>query len=115
MNRLKGGKPRRFKDHRRLEAKAYNTAYGEIATRYPPKDRLGARVTGMTADMAVDYERLAASRKPSALEARAMSARRKSFGLFLGGLRVVAADANGHKPLDLARAIAAAQAETDDA
>ena len=115
MRALKGRKPRRHKDHRRREAKPYNRAYDEIAARFPPKDALGRRVIGMTADMAVDYEKLAVTRKPTSLAARAMSARRKAFGLFLGGLRVAAATANGHEPLDLARAIQAAQAETDDA
>jgi hypothetical protein len=112
-HRLKAGKPRRFADHRRAEARPYNRVYEEIAERFPPRDRLGRRVIGMTADMAVDYECLASPQKPSAREARAMSARRKSFGLFLGGLRVVAAATNGHEPLDLARAIQQAQTETD--
>ncbi len=92
MKRLKGGKPRRFKDHRRLEARPYNAAYEAIAERYPPQDRLACRIAGVAADLLVDYERLAQSKRRTA---RAGSARRKTAGLLLGALRSAAGGMNG--------------------
>lgn len=92
MRRLKGGKPRRFKDHRRREAGPYNAAFMDIAMRHPPKDHLARRLVGMAADLLVDYEALAQSRKRTP---RAASARRKTAGLLLGALRVVREGMNG--------------------
>ena len=100
QHRLKAGKPRRFPDHRRLEAKAYNRAYDAIAERYPPRDRLACRLAGLAADLLVEYERLASTRKRTA---RMASAKRKTAGLILGGLRAVADGHNGHAAPDLAR------------
>jgi hypothetical protein len=103
MSRLKDGKPRRYRDHRRLEAKPYNRAYSDLVGRYPPQDRLACRLVGLVADLLVDYERLARSRK---VTARTTSAKRKTAGLILGGLRVVATGTNGHGGDDLSAALA---------
>ena len=103
MSRLKHGKPRRYPDHRRLEARPYNVAYAEIIGRYPPPDRLACRLAGVVADLLVEYERLASSRKRTA---RTASAKRKTAGLILGGLRVVGSGTNEHAPDDLSAALA---------
>jgi hypothetical protein len=108
MRRLKGGKPRRFKDHRRTEAKRWEQDYGTVAERFPPRDRLGREVVALAADMLADYRAMRLAKRGTA------SARRKTAGLLLGALRVAADGANGHEPLDLARAIQQAQAATDD-
>ncbi len=108
MRRLKGGKPRRFKDHRRLEARPYNAAYQAITERYPPKDRLACRIAGVAADFFVEYERLAQSKRQTA---RTRSARRKTAGLLLGALRSAAGGANGHGEPDVAAALAAMREE----
>jgi hypothetical protein len=101
MGRLKDGKPRRYADHRRLEAQPYNKAFAAVAERYPPPDRLGRRLVGLVADLWVEYERLASTRKRTA---RTASARRKTAGLILGGLRAVAeGQTNGAAAPDLAR------------
>jgi hypothetical protein len=95
MRRLKGGKPRRFKDHRRAEAVRYNRAYDAIAERFPPPDRMARMVAGMAADLFVSYDRLASSQRPTK---RTASAKRKTAGLILGALRALGggSPANGH-------------------
>lgn len=94
MSRLKGGKPRRFPDHRRLEAKPYNRAYAAVTGRYQPADRLGCELAAIAADLLTDYQALRRSKRGKA------SARRKTAGLFLGALRAVregvSANGNGH-------------------
>lgn len=97
MKRLKGGKPRRYPDHRRLEARPYNAAYTAIVERYPPKDRLACRIVGVAADLLVEYERLSQAKRRTA---RAGSARRKTAGLLLGALRAAAGGMNGQAGAD---------------
>jgi hypothetical protein len=92
MRRLKGGKPRRFGDHRRTEARPFNAAYAMITGRYEPADRLGCELAGIAADLLCDYQALRRSKRGKAGQ------RRKTIGLFLGALRVVGAGHNGHKP-----------------
>lgn len=118
MKRLKGGKPRRFKDHRRLEARQYNACYAAIAERYPPKDRLACRIAGLAADLLVEYERLSQSKRRTA---RTGSARRKTAGLLLGALRSAAGGVNGdgRQPtpdelLDRAHAAMRREADADE-
>ena len=104
MRRLARGKPRRYPDHRRLEAGPYNTTYRAIAERYPPRDRLACKILGVAADLLVDYERLSQSRRRTA---RMASARRKTAGLLLGALRAARDGVNGQgaEP-DVARLLA---------
>ena len=89
VRKLKGGKPRRFKDHRRREARPYLNAYDAIAERYPPPDRLGRRLVSIGADLLLAYDTLAQARQTP----RVRSARRKTVGLILGMLREVAGGA----------------------
>ncbi len=95
MRRLKGQKPRRFRDHRRAEAKRWAEDYDTIAERHPPKDKLGREIVALAADMLGDYKALRLSKRGTA------SARRKTAGLFLGALRATVdgaspGDHNGH-------------------
>lgn len=90
MRRLKGGLPRRFKDHRTRTARLYREAYLTIVERYQPRDRLAARVTAMASDLLLDYETLRQSK------AATSSAKRKTAGLFLGALRELSR--TNHKP-----------------
>lgn len=114
MKRLKGGKPRRFTDHRKAEARPYNDAYAMIAARYTPPDRLACELIGIAADLFVDYKALRQSKRAKA------SARRKTAGLFLGALRAAREGVNGQAPegdplaavrAAVARATARAEAE----
>jgi hypothetical protein len=107
MKRLKGGKPRRYKDHRRLEARPYNAAFAAIAERYRPPDRMACMVAGMVADLFVAYDKLAQSQRPTK---RTASAKRKTAGLILGALRALGGEspANGHAgPPSIAELVAA--------
>lgn len=72
MKRLAGGKPRRYRDHRRKEAKRWGEDYAAVAERYPPRDRLARELIALAADMLGDYEALRLSRRATA------SARRKA-------------------------------------
>jgi len=89
MRRLKGGKPRRFSDHRRTEARPYNVAYGAVVERHKPVDRLGHELAGIAADLLVDYQALRRSKRGKP------SARRKTIGLLLGALRAAGDAGNG--------------------
>jgi len=102
--------PRRYADHRKVEARPFRAAYDALAERYPPTDRLARLVTGIAADLVVEYERLAQSRRQTP---RAASARRKTAGLILGALRAVADGANGrgHAGPDIAATLAAMRDE----
>lgn len=105
MRRLKGGKPRRFKDHRRTEAKRWAEDYGTIAEKCKPKLRLERELVAAAADMLGDYKAMRQSKRGT------KSAQRKTLGLFLGALR---AARNGHaepEGFDLARQLQAAMRE----
>lgn len=87
--------PRRFEDHRRVEARQWSKAYNDIIERYPPRDNLARELTAIAADFLEDYKELrrSAGRKN-------MSPVRKSAGLFLATLRVLQGGGNGKRGLE---------------
>ncbi len=107
---LGGRKPRRFKDHRRQEARRWAESYGAIAERYPPKDALARKLTAIAADFHRDYVDLRSVGK--AAQKKQASPIRKTAGLFLATLRVLGGGSgNGHGEKDLARLIQETQRE----
>lgn len=93
MKALKGRKPRRFKDHRRREAKRWAEDYEAIAEQCQPGARLERELVALAADMLGDYKAMRQARRGT------RSAQRKTLGLFLGALRAARDRASGQEPL----------------
>ena len=79
---LRGGMPRRYRDHRSRAGKRYRENYLAVIGAFPPKDQFGRFLAGMMADLMVDYE---TTRRTKRKNARGY--RRKLVGNLFGMLR----------------------------
>lgn len=111
---LSGRKPRRYQDHRTVEARRWADAYTDIASRFPPRDGLGRALTAIAADFYMDYVELRSVER--ATQKKQTSSTRKVAGLFLACLRVLGGSGSGndHGEKDLAKLIQAAQRGASD-